>query len=50
MILQRPQRPGGFLLFIVIPIIVVIIVYLIIRKRKNKQLKRELEQLRERYN
>ena len=37
MILQRPQRPGGFLLFIIIPIIVVIIVYLIIRKRKNKK-------------
>ena len=37
MILQRPQGPGGFLLFIIIPIIVVIIVYLIIRKRKNKK-------------
>ncbi|HDZ17705.1 hypothetical protein LCGC14_0766150 [marine sediment metagenome] len=37
MILQRFQRPGGFLLFFIIAIIVVIIVYLIIRKRKNKK-------------
>ena len=37
MILQRPQRPGGILVFIIIPIIVIIIVYLLIRKRNNKK-------------